>query len=110
MKNHISDRTAWQRMLKNDIDKSVDLFEIKNKLIDIMDTKYRKFILDKETIETFSYPHVSFPEKVKSLDLLKTYSLKSRLIAIKGQYLIFDNNTVLNIRKHTGFKISILIN
>ena len=25
MKNHISDRTAWQRMLKNDIDESVEV-------------------------------------------------------------------------------------
>ena len=108
MKNHISDRTAWQRMLKNEIDDSVDLYELKDKLIDIMDEKYRNFILDDETIETFSYPHISFPEKIKSLDLLKVNSIEGRLIAIKGQYLLFDDNTVLNIRKHTGFKISIL--
>ena len=107
MKNHISDRTAWQRMLKNEIDDSVDLYALKDKLIGVMNEKYRNFILDNETIETFAYPHTSFPEKVKSLDLLKVNQLEGRLIAIKGQYLLFDNNTVFNIRKHTGFKINL---
>ena len=106
MKNHISDRTAWQRMLKNEIDDSINLYIVKDKLVDVIDEKYRSFILDDETIETFSYPHISFPDKIKSLDLLKIDRIQGRLIAIKGQYLLFDDNTVLNIRKHTGFKIS----
>ena len=29
------------------------------------------------------------------------------LTGIKGQYLIFKNNRVLNIRKHTGYSIEI---
>ena len=110
MKNHISDRTAWQRMLKNEIDESIDLYSLKNELIDVISDEYKDFILDDEKIETFSYPHLSFPEKVKSLDLLKINRVDARLIAIKGQYLLFDDNTVLNIRKHTGFKISISAN
>jgi len=109
MKNHISDRTAWQRMLKNEIDESIDLYSLKNELIDVISDEYRDFILDDEKIEIFSYPHLSFPKKVKSLDLLKINKIKGRLIAIKGQYLLFDDNTVLNIRKHTGFKVSISI-
>ena len=109
MKKHISDRTAWQRMLKNEIDDTIDLYQLKEQLVDILDEKYRHFILDDENIATFSYPNISFPEKVKSLDLLKINSIEGRLIAIKGQYLLFDDNNVLNIRKHTGFKISISI-
>jgi len=109
MKNHISDRTAWQRMLKNEIDESIDLYSLKDKLTDIISDEYRGFILNNERVEIFSYPHISFPEKVKSLDLLKINSIQARLIAIKGQYLLFDDNTVLNIRKHTGFNISITI-
>ena len=109
MKNHVSDRTAWQRMLKNEIDDTIDLHQLKDQLISVMDKKYINFILDDESIETFSYPNISFPDKIKSLDLLKINNIEGRLIAIKGQYLLFDNNTVLNIRKHTGFKISLSI-
>ena len=107
MKKHISDRTAWQRMLKNQIDDTIDLYKLKKQLVDVLDEKYRHFLLDDEIIETFSYPNISFPEKVKSLDLLKVNGLSRRLNAIKGQYLLYHHNKVLNIRKHTGFKISI---
>ena len=96
-------------MLKNEIDDSIDLYALKNELIDLISDQYRDFILNNETIETFLYPNISFPNKVKSLDLLKINSMEARLIAIKGQYLLFDDNTVLNIRKHTGFKISISV-
>ena len=72
-----------------------------------IDEKFKDFILADEKIQEFSYPNISFPNKVKSLDLLKINQIDERLIAIKGQYLLFSNNTVLNIRKHTGFKISI---
>ena len=107
MKKHISDRTAWQRMLKNQIDDTIDLYQLKEELIDELNEKHKNFILENEIIETFSYPHISFPEKVKSLNFLKVNTVEGCLIAIKGQYLLFDDNTVLNIRKHTGFKISI---
>jgi len=110
MKNHISDRTAWQRMLKNEIDKNIDLIKLKNDLIDVLDDNYKQFILEHESIVNFEYPNILFPEKVKSLNLLKVNYIESRLIAIKGQYLLFDNNTVLNIRKHTGFQISLEVN
>ena len=109
MKNHISDRTAWQRMLKNEIDSSVNLVELKKSLINVIDAQYKQFILEDESIETFSYPYIHFPEKIKSIDLLKIDTIKEKLIAIKGQYLLFENNMVFNIRKHTGFKISIQI-
>ena len=110
MKNHISDRTAWQRMLKNEIDENIDLIQLKNELIDVIDDEYKQFILQDESVVDFAYPHIKFPEKVKSLDLLKVNHIEARLIAIKGQYLLFDNNTVLNIRKHTGFTISLEAN
>ena len=109
MKNHISDRTAWQRMLKNEIDESIDLMRLKNELVDVIDDEYKRFILEDESIVDFEYPHINFPEKVKSLDLLKVNHIEAKLIAIKGQYLLFDDNTVLNIRKHAGFTISVQI-
>tara|TARA_Y100000994_G_scaffold40722_1_gene31580 strand:- start:171 stop:971 length:801 start_codon:yes stop_codon:yes gene_type:complete len=110
MKNHISDRTAWQRMLKNEIDDSINLMKLKNELINVIGNEYKQFILENESVVVFEYPHINFPDKVKSLDLLKVNRIKARLIAIKGQYLLFDDNTVLNIRKHTGFKISLEVN
>ena len=62
--------------------------------------------IDQKIIK-IEYPHLYYPEKIKSLDLLKVNKIKSRLIAIKGQYLLFEDNTVFNVRKHSGFDISI---
>ena len=107
LKKFISDRTAWQRMLKNEIDISIDLIKLKNTLIQKLDTQHHQFILKDEKIIKIEYPHLYYPEKIKSLDLLKVNKIKSRLIAIKGQYLLFEDNTVFNVRKHSGFDISI---
>ena len=109
MKNHISDRTAWQRMLKNEIDKSVDLYKLKEELVSFISPDFQSFILENEKIEYINYPSIAFPEKIKSLNLLKVNHIEGILIAIKGQYLLFDNNTVINIRKHTGFKIQLTL-
>ncbi|RFF31049.1 DUF2797 domain-containing protein, partial [Wenzhouxiangella sediminis] len=35
----------------------------------------------------------------------KQPQIEGRLAGIKGQYLIFDDNRVLNIRKHNGYRI-----
>ena len=69
MKNHISDRTAWQRMLKNDIDESVDLYKLKEELVGVISSDLKSFILENVKIEYINYPSISFPEKIKSLNL-----------------------------------------
>ena len=109
MKKYISDRTAWQRMLKNEIDDSVNLMQLKKQLSDKINDKFKKFLLKDEKVEHFTYPHIQFPNKVKSLDLLKLCTVKAMLIGVKGQYLLFDDNTVINIRKHTGFKVNLTV-
>jgi hypothetical protein len=54
--------------------------------------------------------HLSeLPEKVKSIGFDKTPDIKGILKGIKGQYLVFENNTVLNIRKHNGYFIKFSI-
>ena len=107
LKKYISDRTSWQKMLKNDIDYSIDIVELKNHLINQISKKNHKFILENSKVVDINYPYISFPEKVKSVNFLKESKIEGKLIAVKGQYLLFNNDQVLNIRKHSGFKVSI---
>ena len=107
LKKHISDRTSWQKMLKNDIDLSIDIVELKNYLINQLSKKNHKFIIENAEVVDIKYPFISFPEKIKSVNFLKESKVVGELIAIKGQYLLFSNNQVVNIRKHSGFKLSI---
>ena len=39
----------------------------------------------------------------------KLNEIEGRLWGIKGQYLMFDDGTVINIRKHNGYKVSLEI-
>jgi len=50
---------------------------------------------------------LQYPEKVKSLNLSKTPNFEGVLKGIKGQYLIFEDNTVFNVRGNEGNYISL---
>jgi len=53
------------------------------------------------------YPVLEYPNKVNSLSLDKTPYFQGKLTGIKGQYLIFDEGTVFNIRGSEGYAVSI---
>ena len=65
------------------------------------------FESEEEEITEITYPVLEFPEKVKSIGFDKLNEIEGRIMGIKGQYLIFDDNTVLNIRKHNGYVLEI---
>jgi hypothetical protein len=66
-----------------------------------------QYMVDDDTIATFSYPVLEYPEKVKSLQLEKTPEISGILKGIKGQYLLLDNDRVINIRSFSGYTVSI---
>jgi len=53
------------------------------------------------------YPVLSYPAKVNSLNLDKTPSFSGKLTGIKGQYLLFENGTVFNVRGSEGYVVTI---
>ena len=105
LKPYLTDKTNWQRMLKNEIDLEVDLVEEKGKVEDLLPFDLRDFISGNDEITYFEYPVLEFPDKVKSVGFDKSPEVKGKLKGIKGQYLIFDDNRVFNLRKHTSYEI-----
>ena len=110
LKQFISDRTAWQRMLKNQIDISIDLLNKKNELMIELPEKLRKFVLNDNNIMNLVYPIKDFPQKVKSVSLDKNPNISGELTGIKGQYLYINKENVFNIRKHQGYLVDFNIN
>lgn len=106
MKAHLTDRTNWQRMLKNEVI-DADLVATKASLVDSLDADLREFIDTDDTVCSINYPVEQYPEKVKSVGFDKLPEIEGCLAGIKGQYLIFDDNRVLNIRKHNGYRITV---
>ena len=115
IKQHVSDRTDWRKMLKGDAEPR-DLATIRDELaeqcndqISELQTRFGaeniEFLADEQLVE-IQYPVEHYPEKVKSLNLDKTPSVEGELLGIKGQYLILDSG-VINIRKYSGYKLDV---
>ena len=105
LKEYISDRTQWQRMLKNQLVEGVDLRDKKKEMLNYLSEELIKYECEDNDITEIIYPVKEYPDKVKSLSFDKLDEIAGRLWGIKGQYLIFDDGTVLNVRKHTGYLV-----
>jgi len=113
IRQFVSDRTSWQKMLKGDIE-DIDLNEawsalypkVKTTIEEIKNTVGESAINLKPPVETtkISFPVKIYPSKIKSLNLDKTPQISGKLEGIKGQYLMLDSG-VINLRKYTGYEI-----
>ncbi|MBM3917574.1 MAG: DUF2797 domain-containing protein [Sphingomonadales bacterium] len=105
LKDQFSDKTNWQQMLKNSPYDGPDLAEIKWELEQSLPADLSQYWTDDEKPWHFNYPVLNYPNQVKSISLDKTPNVSGVLSGIRGQYLIFENDTVINIRRHTGYQI-----
>ncbi|MDC6361421.1 MULTISPECIES: DUF2797 domain-containing protein [Flavobacteriaceae] len=108
LKDHVSDKTSWQKMLKNDIE-DLDLTEWRSKLKPYIPEEVSQYFIEDNSETNLEFPVLQYPEKVKSLNLDKTPSYMGVLKGIKGQYLIFEDNTVFNVRGSEGYYVGINI-
>jgi len=106
LKEYVSDRTHWQKMLKNQLIEGVNLLDKKDEMINNLSEDLKKYKSSNDEIIEINYPVNEYPVKVKSVGFDKIKEIAGRLWGIKGQYLIFDDGVVLNIRKHTGYLIN----
>lgn len=109
LKDHVSDKTNWRTMLKNEI-KDEDLVEWRNKLKQFIPTEAAEYYLENNAETNLQFPVLKYPEKPKSLNLEKNPFYEGILKGIKGQYLMFEDQTVFNIRGNEGYVVSITVN
>ncbi|MEZ4810493.1 MAG: DUF2797 domain-containing protein [Allomuricauda sp.] len=108
LKEHVSDKTSWQKMLTNRLE-DVDLVEWRNRLRPNIPSEAAQYFIDSKEETHLEFPVLHYPEKIKSLNLDKTPSYKGVLKGIKGQYLIFGDNTVFNVRGSEGYYVGLSI-
>ena len=107
LKNHFSDKTNWRKMLTNDI-VTTDLIQEKIKVQNLLPQEVTEyFFSEKNDVYEMHYPVLQYPNKINSLSLEKTPNFKGVLLGIKGQYLIFEDGTVFNIRSSEGSVVNI---
>ena len=71
-------------------------------------TDLETFIADNEETH-IDFPVSKYPEKLKTLNLDKTQAYEGVLKGVKGQYLIFEDDTVFNVRSWEGYVVRISI-
>ncbi|WP_190811187.1 DUF2797 domain-containing protein [Flagellimonas sp. S3867] len=106
LKAHVSDKTSWRKMLTNSIE-DVDLVEWRNKLKSIVPEEAADYFIDSNAETHMDFPVLQYPEKVNSLNLDKTPSYTGVLKGVKGQYLLFEDSTVFNVRGSEGYYVGI---
>lgn len=106
LKKHLPDKTNWRNMLKGVVKGENDLLAVKSQVKTLLPSELQEYFYTENEITQINYPHLETPIKVTSLNFDKEPKVKGILTGIKGQYLIFDNQNVLNIRKFGGYLVS----
>ena len=112
---HVSDKTSWQKMLKNNVE-PLDLPQLRDELLAKCSDRLAEIgqqfgsdalnlLEDAEPVD-IHYPVLQYPTKVKSFNFDKDPNVSGILQGIKGQYLLLDTG-VINIRKFAGYEIEV---
>jgi len=112
---HVKDKTDWRRMLSGP-PAAVDLAQAGLDLLAQCDAELSALVknhepgaitrMEQPDITTIEYPVITYPDKVRSLNLDKEPRVTGILQGIKGQYLLLDTG-VINIRKYGGYVVEI---
>jgi len=107
LKEHMADKTAWQAMLKGECSDNTPLSKHKDRALGLLPIMYEGFFSEDDTVHFVSYPLLRLPTRPKSLKLDTTPVIEKRLVGIKGQYLLFEDDTVFNVRSHAAYEVDL---
>jgi hypothetical protein len=108
LKNHVSDKTNWRKMLTNDV-LDLNLVEIRDSLRQYIPEEAQEYYIASNAETNIHFPVLQYPKKLTTLNLEKTPQYEGVLKGIKGQYLLFENDVVFNVRSSEGYVVEISI-
>jgi hypothetical protein len=110
MKEHFADKTQWRAMLTagnpDEAHVAEQLLAAKDHAFEHCPAEFEEFISDDDDVHHLTFPGGPFPDKVQSVSLDKERTIEGILTAIKGQYLIFNDGRVWNVRRHSGYRVA----
>jgi len=106
LREYYADKTNWQKMLKNEVP-DVDLLAERLKLESLLPSEVLTYLIPIKRIYTSCVWVIDYPKKVTSLNLDKTPNYTGVLKGIKGQYLLFEDGTVFNVRTYEGYEVQL---
>ncbi|MCR9181397.1 MAG: DUF2797 domain-containing protein [Flavobacteriaceae bacterium] len=108
LKDHVSDKTNWRKMLTNNV-LDLDLVEIRDSLKQYIPDEAQEYYIASNSETNIHFPVLQYPIKLTTLNLEKTPHYEGILKGIKGQYLLFENDVVFNVRSSEGVVVDLLI-
>lgn len=102
LKQKLSDRTNYKKMLLEEYESSVDLENFRAESQHLFPEEFSRFFNNEQPVVSLDYPYTA-PARIQTLSLEKDAHYKGKLLGIKGQYFVFEDGTALNIRGHEGF-------
>ncbi|HPQ58068.1 MAG TPA: DUF2797 domain-containing protein [Flavobacteriales bacterium] len=107
LKKSFSDKTNWRAMLKPQLPDRDTLLAARDRAMEALGYELGAYSLPGEEPLVLRYPLVDPPPKVVSVSLDKVPEVSGTLAGIKGQYLIWKDGRVLNVRNHSGHHVAI---
>ncbi|WP_271407100.1 DUF2797 domain-containing protein [Tenacibaculum soleae] len=104
LKEYVADKTNWRKMLKNDVEDE-SLISWKEKLQTYIPAEAQEYIIENNKETIINFPVEKYPLKPKSLNIVKEQTYTGVLVGVKGQYLIFEDETVFNVRANEGLVV-----
>ena len=107
LKDYYTDKTNWKEMLQNQVNENIDLLVEKEKAIGLLPAELKQYACKNQEIVHIRYPVFEYPQNVVSQTFDKDNIIGGQLTGIKGQYLIFDVQRAVNIRRHNGYFVTL---
>jgi len=109
LKSVFSDRTQVAAMLRHTDPDPPALLAEKERALHVLGEDFEPFIADNDEVVQFVYPAVDWPLSIKTASLDRVPSIEGTLVAVKGQYLVWDTGVALNIRSHAGYEVVVQV-
>jgi hypothetical protein len=107
LKRIFSDRTDWRAMLTLRPADAEVLLLARGKALAQVDPSLRAYMLPDEKPLRLTYPLPPVPPRLVSVQLDKLDEIDGRLLGVKGQYLVWGDGRVLNVRNHSGYHVEV---
>lgn len=107
LKRLFADKTNWRAMLKLVPPDHGALRQARERAFANLREDLQQYVLPHEEPLAIGYPVLAYPPKVTSVSLEKSPVLSGRLLGAKGQYLLFEDGRVFNVRNHSGFHVTV---
>jgi hypothetical protein len=107
LKRLFADRTEWRRMLTLRGPEPGALLHARELALAEVDPALLPYMLKEEEPMRLSYPLPPCPPRLVNVQLDKLNEIEGRLLGVKGQYLVWGDGRVLNVRNHAGYHVEL---